>query len=272
MPFLSLKELEQANMRLLVYGPIGSGKTYFCGSALDVPEMQPVLFVDVDGGLETIKDKLKAHYDPRLVLQLRDMADVRFMFEAMFNPKTPYKTVILDGLTELHALLMSLHLGNANRIPQIQDYGAVSDTILKFLRRVKGDELHTHFVCTCGELYTEDEVRGTLYINPDVVGKLATRAPRYFNIVAYLHSEISARRDGTARKIERAAQVAPYDHIRAKDRTPGAPFGLLLQEPTLRKIFDGVYKDVRFASVEGAVEAEGEEEKQDEEKQEGENA
>jgi hypothetical protein len=272
MPFLSLKELERAYMRLLVYGPIGSGKTYFCGSVFDVPEMLPVLFADVDGGLKTISDKLQEHYDPRLVLELSDMADVRLLFEAMFHPKTPFKTVILDGLTELHALLMSLHLGNANRIPQIQDYGAVSDTVLKFLRRVKGNELRTHFVCTCGELYTEDAVRGTLYINPDVVGKLATRAPRYFDIVAYLHSEIKARRDGTAREIEHSAQVAPYDRIRAKDRTPGAPFGLLLQEPTLRKIYDGVYKDVRFASVEDAEGAEAEEEKQNGEKQEGENA
>src|SRR5688572_21297820 len=38
------------NFNMMIYGPPGVGKTVLCGSAAEVIEMSPVLFVDVEGG------------------------------------------------------------------------------------------------------------------------------------------------------------------------------------------------------------------------------
>ncbi len=50
-----IKASERAKyLKLLVYGQPGSGKTYLAGTATKVPELSPVLFIDVEGGTKTL--------------------------------------------------------------------------------------------------------------------------------------------------------------------------------------------------------------------------
>src|SRR4051812_41658125 len=42
-------------INMLLYGNSGVGKTRLSGSAVEVPELSPVLFVDIEGGLLTLQ-------------------------------------------------------------------------------------------------------------------------------------------------------------------------------------------------------------------------
>jgi len=181
------------------------------------------------------------HWDDVTVYEVNDATDIRAFLDAMFKPSR-YRTVILDGLTEYHAMIMATVMkqsGRAsNQMPQLQDYGAASVIMLNFLRDVRR-QARTHFLTTAGQAMVADEASGVLHVSPDVVGKLSYRVPRYFHIVGHLTAELRASKGGEVSKEERRLQVQPFSHVRAKDRS--SKLGAVLEDPTMRKIYDLVY-------------------------------
>jgi len=250
MPRLDQEDVSKSPLRCLFYGPIGAGKTFLCGSALKVEEMCPVFFGDVDGGSESCRDVFLSHWDQVEVWKIASYDDVGALATALFSAKSPFKTVVLDGLTEFHALLMREHLAKEGRVdspPFLQDYGAVSKTMLDFLREIK-DTSNVHFLTTAGEGIDKDEISGAMHITPDIVGKLSFRAPRFFHIVGYLTVVLPrSHKDQIPKPGMRRLQLQPVNRIRAKDRTPGQPLGNALENPTMRIIYDAVYYGKRVA-------------------------
>src|SRR6266702_3229729 len=54
LPAYDLKD-SQDYWRGLIYGKVRSGKTYLSATACEVPEMCPILYLDIEGGFRTIK-------------------------------------------------------------------------------------------------------------------------------------------------------------------------------------------------------------------------
>lgn len=247
MPKLTLEDIDSGKLRCLFYGPVGTGKTTLCTSALLVPEMCPVLYMDVEGGIDSVKTVFKDHWDKVEVWSMVGEKDVRAMEVAMFSPKTPFRTVVLDSLTEFHSILMDVALDDANRsggTPQIQDYGTVSNRMLKFFRRVrKKKECKVHFLATASESFTEDQMSNALHTEPDIVGQLTQRVPRFFHIVGHLTARIVASKGGDIKKDVRSMQVQPFSRIRAKDRAPKGRLGAVVSDPTMQKLWNAMYLD-----------------------------
>jgi hypothetical protein len=246
MPILTPETMVNVPIRALFYGSTGAGKTYLCGTAVDVPSMLPLLHVDVESGYRTVRDK----YLPLVrsgqvdVLTTTSAKDVSVIFAALWGPdRGKYRTVVIDSLTELYALLMNIHLtgkGREETNTQLQDYGVIAAQMLKLLRRMTREST-CHILCTAGEDTEKDEISGALRIGPDITGQMSRRAPRYFDIVGYLTSEIKARSDGVVRETKRLLQLQPYGNVQAKDRTPGSPLGALLEDPTMAKLYKASY-------------------------------
>ncbi len=241
MPRLSKEDLLRSKLRILVYGPTGSGKTFLCGHALDVPELRPILIADVDGGVDTVTEKIIEYWEEVEVHALHTPADVKVMLDALYKPSR-FKTVILDGLTEYHAMMLATTMAQNGRspseMPALQDYGGASAYMLAFLRNVRKNAI-VHFLTTAGQAVQLDEASGTLHVSPDIVGKLSYRAPRFFHIVGHITTVMAASKDGAVLQEKRRLQVQPFGSVRAKDRS--GKLGAVLLEPTMQKIYDLVY-------------------------------
>lgn len=130
-------------LKMLVYGPPGIGKTELLGSAIDVPEMNDVIWIDAEAGALTIQDNMRIQNWPKLidnripVTTFMEVARVQEFLtsqhalhqqgrfedmrknEAMVRGvdveeiKEPhiYRTVIIDSLTEIEQYNMNALMG-----------------------------------------------------------------------------------------------------------------------------------------------------------------
>jgi hypothetical protein len=258
MPFVPFETISESSLRALFYGPPGVGKTYLCGTAAQVPALLPILWVEVDGGIIAARQVLGTAGKRLKVLTVESVQDLNLITEAVTNARSPFKTMIIDSLTEMYAVMMQIHLatlGRAGQAPQLQDYGAISGRLLSLFREVKRRRNLT-FLCTAGEQYATNEVTGEQRTMPDITGKMSQQAPAFFHICGYLHADVEADGRGKLQGITRNLQVQPFRNVYAKDRTPGSSLGLMVEAPTMTKL---------YASYTQAVELHGEEEPGDEE-------
>ena len=257
MPFVNPEDIAQGKLRCLFYGPTGVGKTHLCATALNVPELCPILFVDTDGGLPTIRDIAMRHKDKIKILRLEDALDDRRLQAAIFtNPGDRFKTVILDSLNEYYAFQMDMHLeaeGRAGQAPYRQDYGTLYSSMMGFIRDVK-NKSKVHFIATASESYLEDGMTGALHISPGFVGKLSEQIPNLFHIVGYLTVEIVATQSGQLSSAEWTLQLLPYGKVKAKARLSREEVLASIKDPTMHKIFQLVQEGVASESKTEAVE------------------
>lgn len=136
----SAKTAESKDLKVLLYGASGSGKTRFAAT------FPRPLFLDLENGLRsTIKVKPVLRYpaNPKRVItsypQVRKFID---LVNADTNPQ--YETIVVDSLTELQLLIHKHTISeyDANRVygdqMTITDYGKANrdfiDTIREFLK------------------------------------------------------------------------------------------------------------------------------------------
>ena len=89
-------------INMIVYGNPGAGKTVLAGSADVVPELRPVLFLDVEGGTLSIRDR----FPDVDVVRLQSWSNMQSVYDALYKMDHGYQTVVLDSLTEMQKFSM----------------------------------------------------------------------------------------------------------------------------------------------------------------------
>lgn len=240
-------------LKMLIYGPPGAGKTVLAATAADVPEMAPVLYVDVEGGTRSIRDK---QVD---VLRVKSFSELLQLLDVLRTGHHKYRTVVIDSLTEVQKLnmyeIMKKVVGqDPSRdpdIPALRDYGKNSEQIRRLIRGYR-DLTNTHVIFTALASESKDEKTGVVKVYPALSGKLASEVPGFLDVVVYLSV---AEQNGNE---VRVLVTDMTSRVMAKHRTPisGVRLPRFLKNPTMPKIYRVVCEQLSLEEDETPDEAE----------------
>lgn len=261
-------------LKLFIYGEYGVGKTWLAGSAADVADMCPILFINAEAGTKSIFNGKIANaeenitfipvetYDQfnsiykylRAISSTNDAERIAQANERMFGDSlrditTKFKTVIIDSLSEIDNKSFNSILGvSANNIipgsekATFNTFGTNTAAMTKVLTSFRS--LKMHVIMTAPSEYREVKMLGTdkMHVTrPLLIGSSRDKALAYFDIVGYYeqYTTSSPNKDKGAppsNKIYRRLWLQAHGSKFAKSRlTPDDMF--YLTDPTLSEIY-----------------------------------
>jgi len=217
-------------INLLVYGDPGVGKTHLCGTAMDHKDTAPVLYLDVDGGVTTLRDRQYLDVLPVRSIDGVDGTDgINQIYEKLHAsirkdkdgvPRLEhYKTVVIDRLDELadvdmRYIMRAAYARNPDKVdvdvPSPREYGINRSHIRKLVRAFR--DLPCHVIFVAGMASRQEEGQPTKYF-PGFSGKLQTEVPGFCDIVGYYYN------DNSTGEVIRRLQFQGTRRVQAKDRT-----------------------------------------------------
>lgn len=176
-------ELGEWGVSFVLYGPPGGGKTTLCAEgAQDSPYGAPVLHCDAEGGARAI-----AHRADIDVADIKSRRDIETLRRWSRQPDFPYKTIVLDNISEIS--MLSLYEITGGGDPEIQHYGKNTRAILTLVRNFRDlareTGVNVFFVLWDKENHDDDSkiTKRELSLTP----ALASTLPGLVDIVGYLN-------------------------------------------------------------------------------------
>lgn len=229
------------NVNALIYGQSGVGKTQLAGSADAVPEMRPVLFIDVEGGALTLTNS----YPDAEVVRVTTWTEMQNLYYELGRCEHPYRTIVLDSLTEIQKFSMMQIMKDLIKkepdrdpdIPSLREWGKNIEQIRLFVRAFRDLPVNTIF--TALEKTDKDPKTGTWYTRPGLPGKAGAEIAAFLDLVLYYYVKNVKKGDEVVR--ERLLLTGATETQVAKDRSNNLP--LVLQNPTMQDIYDYAIKN-----------------------------
>lgn len=223
-------------LNMMVYGEPGVGKTHLLGTAQDHKQTSPLLIVDIDGGISTLRKRNDID-----VVQVRSVKQLVAAYRDLFNAipsdgkKFPYGTIGIDTLSELQQLDLVEVMKEFSKVndkidPDVPDqrgYGKSSTHMRQIVRAFRDLPCNTIFNC---HSVSDRDNNMRMIVYPKLVGKLRIDIPGFLDIVGYYRAESDA--DGVTRYM----QFQKTETTIAKDRT-GA-FESVEIDPTIPSLWD----------------------------------
>lgn len=231
--------VKASKLNILIYADPGDGKTYLAGTALDVPSLGEVLFLDIDGGLAAV-----AHHGDKIKhVSIGSSAEYEAAIKDLAGPdKAKYGTVVVDSTTELSELELqavakaATEKGGRRDNPdqtELVDFKLRSQKILRLLGLTKRLSQNIIFLAKAGREVPKDgnglPIAGAkpTEIYPDLPKKVRAELIGMVDIVGFLHKEA----DGTHK-----LYVENHGPIKGKSRIKGVSG--ILTNPTMKDIFN----------------------------------
>ena len=250
----------------IFYGDYGVGKTTLAASASEVPEMKDVIFINAEGGDESIKyydldlitisnfgqfarvqEYLRRHCILRDRAEKGDKAAIQGLIkyestlkgvpeEEITEPKL-YRTVVVDSLTEVQKYcmyqLLGIKIGEfALDLPPDQpewsEWGKSAEMIRLLVRTFRDLSMNTIFVCGMG---SEQDHQKRYHYQPLLPGKLANEILGFFDTVGFM---TSGRTEGG--DLIRRLYLEPGATFKAKNRFVNFS-GNYIDQPTMADLF-----------------------------------
>jgi len=220
------------NYNMLIFGDYSAGKTRFAGSAIEVPDLSPVLFLDVEGGMLT----LKTTYPGVHRVPITNPQQITDIWKDLRKMNHPYKTVVIDSLTELHKLIIRyIMIDVVNEdderdedVPSVREYLKATEQVRRLCRRYRDLPLNSVFTA----LLTEevDDKKNKKYKKINLSKKLAGEVGGFFDEVFYIYvKEVNDQQ-------KRLMLTTRTEEIGAKDRSNTLP--KIVEDPTMQLVFE----------------------------------
>ena len=225
-------------LNFLIYGDPGAGKTFLAGTAEEDERTSPVLFLDIEGGVATIR-----HRQSIDVVRVRTLKQLETIHNTLYHSiedgRLYYMTIVIDSLTELtdvdmRAIMKEAKGRNPDKVdidvPSQREWGKARNHMRTIVRAFR--DLPCNVIFTAQVHQLQEEGQPTKYL-PGFSGKLRTEIPGFCDIVGYLYPE---NQQGV---IIRKLQVAGTRRVVAKDRT--SSLGDILENATVPEMFDLIH-------------------------------
>lgn len=225
---------------ICIYGGSGVGKTTLAATAYDVPEMNPILHLNIENGTGSIRTL----YPDLDIIDITKFSELQSVYNDLYKQRdygnqtcAGYKTVILDNLTEGQKKGMEHIFEKENlqsqgisftefMMPTFANGGwnISSEQMRKLIRAFR--ELPCYIVFVAWEIDIDKSDARHLW-TPAFTNKLANEAPGMMNdVYRYYFDKEGVRTLGTSREKDRIC----------KDRTRLLPREI--PNPTMQLLYD----------------------------------
>jgi AAA domain len=241
-------------LNAMFYGDSGAGKTLLTGMAALIPEMSPVLFLDFEGGtsvLDHLGDEALNNIEvlPGTDADPLKWTDLQSIYDYLWKPGHPFKTVVMDSATEAQAVNIGFLLGYEGKVeidaalPKFDEWNETTSQMRRMFRGFRDLKMNTLFTALP---YEEPHPSSTkehprTIVRPSFSKKLRQEAPAFFDVVMYLYSK------GRGRSNIRFVQTDRDETYTAKCRIPGVD--PLIQGPTLEGLYDVLIRHPKRSTI-----------------------
>lgn len=239
-------------LNILLYGESGTGKTILMGSADAVPEMRPVLIVDIEGGTES----LRSYYPDVDTVRVTTWREMQAVYEELRRGNTKYQTVGLDSLTEIQKFNMYQIMkdlidkkGDASNVdmdvPSMREWGKNLEQIRKFVRAFRDLPMHTVFTALVRQ--DKNSMTGAVNNKPSLSGKMADEVAAFLDIVAYYYVKEIPVEGKSESEVHRMLLTRRTPTFVAKDRSDKLP--QVVADPTMLDLYRIMYKSPKSVTM-----------------------
>ncbi len=224
--FIHKAEALNAPKSILLYGDAGRGKTWLAASISEVPEYNPVLLIDVEGGASAIARDWK-NVD---VISVNSHEQFQSVMDGLLNTEHKYKTVIIDTIgVVMDRAEKFFGEKPENKSNKFGRWGDLKNWANEVFRA-----LHTApfvSILLAHALDDKDESTGAVKTTAMLPGSFKSTLPSIPDIVGYLGVE------NTESGPQRVLVVGQSDRLVTKNR-----FGLppKIYQPTMKGIIDAI--------------------------------
>jgi len=221
----------------LIYADPGVGKTFFGGTADNDERTKPVLVLDIEGGVMTLRDK--PGIDVKRIRSMKDMEQIHAdLYHSIVDDAMYYKTILIDSLPELADIDMRLVMKQAYAknpdtvdidVPSPREWGKQRNHMRLIVRAFRDLPCNVIYTAQVGKV--QEEGRPTKY-HPNFAGKLQQEIPGFMDIVGYYIASV----DPQTQQVTRTLQTLGTNRVVAKDRSQSLP--PIVTNPTIPMLWD----------------------------------
>lgn len=223
-------------LKVLLYGPSGTGKTSLASTASTVEDLGPVLYIDLERG--TAPATKYGDLDNMLIVQpatYKEFADLLVKISGAKDK--PFKTVVIDTVDRLQELI-KLHFAAVNPKDSFAMWAAAYDKVLDLVNKIAFD-LSLNIICITHESREVTETERLSLIAPAFEGKQSfKKLPSIFDIIGRMTWE-DVGEDGNEQLITVLNVKAP-SNILTKTRFDNMP--AMIGNPSMSKIMNWVHE------------------------------
>lgn len=223
-------------LKILLYGPSGTGKTSLASTASTVEELSPVLYVDLERG--TAPAAKYGSLDNMLIIQpatYKEFADL--LVKISQTKDAPFKTVVIDTVDRLQELI-KVHFTTVNPKDPFAMWAATYDKVLDLVNKIAFD-LSLNIICITHESREVTETERLSLIGPAFEGKQSfKKLPSIFDLIGRMTWE-DVGEDGDEQLIT-VLTVKSSSNILTKTRFDNMP--PMIGNPTMSKIMSWVHE------------------------------